>query len=382
MIAFPANPEVNDTYTASGRTWRWNGTVWQLQPRTLTSADITDFAEAVGNTAPPTTDAALLTSGTLPDARLSAAVTASLALADTASQPGHDHTIAEVTGLDDALDAKQASGNYAVLVNGTVPSDQLPSYVDDVLEFADLAAFPEVGETGKIYAAIDTRKIYRWSGSVYIEISPSEVTSVAGKTGAVTLAKGDVGLGNVANTAPADLPISTATQAALDTKVTAYLQGGDTPVPDLAPAALELRDLGVTGETALKLNSDVYNGANPNSPNPWEVRIPDQFREAIGAALADPDSEPGVALRATQLYDPAEGRIALKIQDTVVTFDGVEYAIAQTASENFRAALSAQIATIFSDTAPAHSPGLEWVDTTDLRSYRSYQDLWIEIDRA
>jgi hypothetical protein len=64
-------------------------------------------------------------------------------------------------------------GNYATLVGGTVPSSQLPSYVDDVLEFSTLSGFPTTGESGKIYTAIATNKIYRWSGSTYIEISPS-----------------------------------------------------------------------------------------------------------------------------------------------------------------------------------------------------------------
>lgn len=66
------------------------------------------------------------------------------------------------------------AGGYATLDGaGKVPSAQLPSYVDDVLEFAALAIFPVTGETGKIYVALDTNKTYRWSGSVYIEISPS-----------------------------------------------------------------------------------------------------------------------------------------------------------------------------------------------------------------
>ncbi len=44
------------------------------------------------------------------------------------------------------------------------------------------------------------------------------VTSVAAKTGAVTLVKGDVGLGNVDNTSDASKPVSTATQTALNLK--------------------------------------------------------------------------------------------------------------------------------------------------------------------
>ena len=56
---------------------------------------------------------------------------------------------------------------------GKVPASQLPSYVDDIIEVADFASLPVTGETGKIYITIDNNKIYRWSGSVYVEVSPS-----------------------------------------------------------------------------------------------------------------------------------------------------------------------------------------------------------------
>lgn len=102
------------------------------------------------------------------------------------SQVGATPGVADVTGLTSALSAK------ADLVDGKVPASQLPSFVDDVLEFADLASFPIPGEGGKIYIALDTLKTYRWGGSVYAEISSSEVTSVAGKTGAVTLGISDI----------------------------------------------------------------------------------------------------------------------------------------------------------------------------------------------
>lgn len=58
----------------------------------------------------------------------------------------------------------------ADLVGGLVPSNQLPSFVDDVLEFSNLASFPTTGTTGKIYVATDTNFSYRWSGSTYIQI--------------------------------------------------------------------------------------------------------------------------------------------------------------------------------------------------------------------
>lgn len=59
----------------------------------------------------------------------------------------------------------------ADLVAGKVPASQLPSYVDDVVEYTNLAAFPATGEAGKIYVALDTNQTYRWTGSVYIKIS-------------------------------------------------------------------------------------------------------------------------------------------------------------------------------------------------------------------
>jgi WD40 repeat protein len=69
----------------------------------------------------------------------------------------------------------QANGVAELNGEGLVPASQLPSYVDDVLEFADQASFPAEGVTGKIYVALDVNKTYRWSGSAYVEISASLV---------------------------------------------------------------------------------------------------------------------------------------------------------------------------------------------------------------
>ena len=67
---------------------------------------------------------------------------------------------------------KGANNGYASLDGaGKVPSGQLPSYVDDVVEVANYAALPATGETGKIYITLDTNFVYRWSGSVYVKIS-------------------------------------------------------------------------------------------------------------------------------------------------------------------------------------------------------------------
>ena len=65
------------------------------------------------------------------------------------------------------------SGVAELDANGKVPSSQLPSYVDDVIEAADYSSLPATGETGKIYVTLDDNKTYRWGGSAYVEISES-----------------------------------------------------------------------------------------------------------------------------------------------------------------------------------------------------------------
>ena len=67
------------------------------------------------------------------------------------------------------------SGVATLDAAGKVPSSQLPSYVDDVIEYANKASFPSTGETGKIYVDKATNEVYRWSGSQYIAIADSQV---------------------------------------------------------------------------------------------------------------------------------------------------------------------------------------------------------------
>ena len=79
-----------------------------------------------------------------------------------------------------------ANGYASLDGGGLVPATQLPSYVDDVLEYTNLASFPATGETGKIYVDLATNKIYRWSGSAYIEVSPTVGTIWGGITGTLS----------------------------------------------------------------------------------------------------------------------------------------------------------------------------------------------------
>ena len=102
----------------------------------------------------------------------------------TVADDSHNHVIANVDGLQAALDAKlddsqkgAANGLAELDGSGKVPSAQLPSYVDDVLEYANSGSFPGTGETGKIYIALDTNDVYRWTGSAYVKVSDAVSTA-------------------------------------------------------------------------------------------------------------------------------------------------------------------------------------------------------------
>lgn len=91
----------------------------------------------------------------------------------------HTHEASDITGGTFALDRipsipdSKIAGLSADKLTGTIPSENLPSYVDDVVEVENYDALPEAGEAGKIYVDLQTNKTYRWGGSTYVEISAS-----------------------------------------------------------------------------------------------------------------------------------------------------------------------------------------------------------------
>jgi hypothetical protein len=277
----------------------------QPTTHTHTSAAITDLAATVAATAPVQSVAGRTGNITLfaSDINGLAAATFSGSYTDLTNKPTlgtaaglsaselrdrATHTgsqaIATVTGLQDALNAKQATGSYATLdQSGKVPALQLPSYVDDVLEVANFAALPATGESDKIYLTLNNNQIYRWSGSTYIEISPSPgstdavpegsinlyytalrassaapVQSVAGRTGNVTLSASDIsGLSTVATSgAYADLS-GKPTLLALTTTTAPQPLAASSAIGDATEAARanhvharpSLPDLGITTGT-------------------------------------------------------------------------------------------------------------------------------------
>lgn len=130
------------------------------------------------------------------------------------------------------LAAVATTGNYADMF-GTVPTSALPALaITDVFtvgsqaemlalpaQRGDVAIRPDI-ERAFILAADNPAVLANWK---QLPVPAGGVVSVNGQVGVVVLGKADIGLGNVADLAPADLPISDDTQAALDQKLSLSL---------------------------------------------------------------------------------------------------------------------------------------------------------------
>ena len=146
------------------------------------------------------------------------------------------------------------------ITTGTIDAARLPSYVDDVLEYTNLAAFPATGEVGKIYVALDTNKTYRWGGSTYVQITSGAVDSVnagnaitvSSTTGVITVNHADTS--SVANVASDNANSIVIQDVALTFDTYGHVTGASVGTVDLdtryyTETEADSRFVNVTGDT-------------------------------------------------------------------------------------------------------------------------------------
>lgn len=165
--------------------------------------------------------------------------------------PEYPHlTITSVEGLQDELNAKLTLGVPPVDLTGRVLV-----FADDTGQSVEAGGVLGSAAYEDTITAAQVKSLYEANANTN-EFSDSEktklsgiaagaqvntVNSVAGKTGAVTLSKTDVGLANVDNTSDLNKPVSTATQNALNAKLNtsevgstvASLVGGKVPLSQI-----------------------------------------------------------------------------------------------------------------------------------------------------
>ena len=156
--------------------------------------------------------------------------------------------------------SKGVANGVATLDNsGKVPSSQLPSYVDDVIEYASQSDFPTTGESGKIYIALDTNKTYRWSGTNYTEISAS---LALGETSSTAYA-GDKGKQNATNIATLQSDLGNLSSSLED-----VILNLDTKVTQESGKGLSTNDYTTAEKNKL---SGIAEGAEVNVQSDWNV---------------------------------------------------------------------------------------------------------------
>ena len=198
------------------------------------------------------------------------------------------------SGLE-VTSAKNQNNGYAGLdSSGKVASAQLPSYVDDVVESANQAALPATGETSKIYVTLDNNKIYRWSGSAYVEISASP-----GSTDSVT--EGSTNLYFTTQRARDAFSASTGitiTNGAIATTITQYTDAG-------ARAAVSVTDAGGDGSLSYNNTTGVFTYTGPSAA---EVRA--HVSAGTGISITD-----GAISSTITQYADSNARSAVSVTD-------------------------------------------------------------------
>ena len=206
----------------------------------------------------------------------------------------------DISGKLDVSQKGTANGVAELDASGKVPSTQLPSYVDDVMEYANMSSFPLTGESGKIYVAVDENKTYRWSGSTYVEIGGGGVA--LGETSA-TAYRGD--RGKIAY----DHAMAKGSANTIGLYKIATNSEGHVTDADLVTKQ-DIVDLGIPAtntNTTYSLSQDSLDGHvltfTPSSGSPTTITIPDSDTDVRNTAGATDTSSKIYLIGATSQSD-------------------------------------------------------------------------------
>jgi hypothetical protein len=204
-------------------------------------------------------------------------------------------TTASLSSYQATSEKNQANGYAGLDAGGKVASAQLPSYVDDVVESANQAALPVTGETSKIYVTLDNNKIYRWSGSAYVEISASP-----GSTDSVTEGSTNLYFTNTrARDAFSASTGITITNGAIATTITQYTDA-------LARAAVSVTDAGGDGSLSYNNTTGVFTYTGPSAA---------EVRAHVSAGTGITITDGAIATTITQ-YADSNARSAISVTDS------------------------------------------------------------------
>lgn len=189
---------------------------------------------------------------------------------------------------------KGANSGVATLdANGKVPSSQLPSYVDDVLEYAARSLFPSTGTSGIIYIDTSTNLTYRWSGSNYVEISPS----LALGTTHATAAYGDEGATAYAHATDSGRLTTAASSGLYKVSVTAQGHVGSAT----AVTKSDITALGIPGENT---DTKVTQNATTTADNNYKVLLSNSASNSAETAAVNKAAALYYNPSAAILYSP------------------------------------------------------------------------------
>ena len=207
-----------------------------------------------------------------------------------------------------AATEKGANSGVATLdATGKVPSSQLPSFVDDVIEAANFAALPAEGEGGKIYVTLDDNKTYRWGGTAY-----------EGSKGAANAAA------IASHTGNSDIHVTTSDKTAWNAKYDkpstgvpkADLAQGVQDSLDLADSALQASDITGKADKVSGATADNFAGLDANGNLKDSGSKASDFATAAQGAKADTAIQ-SVKVNGTALTPDANKAVDIEVPNRV-----------------------------------------------------------------